>query len=386
MNLESLQPFPPQELDRRVKALRLEMAQRDLKAAVVISPENIYYLTGLDHYGFFFQYFLLVPSEGELVLVTRSMEAVTTGIMLINARHRGHPDHEHPTDHLIDEILSLGLGESRIGVEKDTLIAPYRNLERLFAGLPGVTFTDFSGVTDSLRQVKSTLELSYIRRAGAISAAMTAAAVQAAAPGVAENEIAAEVMKAMCLAGGNPPGFAPFIRSTPTLGMEHGSWTDRRLEKNDTVFVELSGCCKHYHAPMGRLIFIGPAPKGTDSVAKVTIEAFEAVIEHLREGMTAREVYEKWQSVLDRAGLAHYTRHHCGYQVGLGFPPGWTGGGQVVGLRRHSDMVLKKGMTFHILSWLVGCGLGDYLVTNAAAVGDKRGENLIDYPMTIIEK
>jgi len=55
-------------------------------------------------------------------------------------------------------------------------------------------------------------------------------------------------------------------------------------------------------------------------------------------------------------------------------------------LRRYSDMVLKKGMTFHILSWLVGSGKGDYLVTNAAAVGDQGGENLIEYPMEPVVK
>jgi Xaa-Pro dipeptidase len=168
--------------------------------------------------------------------------------------------------------------------------------------------------------------------------------------------------------------------------MEHGGWTDRRLSAVDTLFVELSGCYKHYHAPMGRLIFIGEAPPGAERVAEVAIAAFEAVVENLVEGALAADVYEKWQAVLDKAGLSHYTRHHCGYQMGLGFPPGWTGGGKVVGLRRFSDMVIKAGMTFHVLSWLVGSGQGDYLVTNAAAAGASKGENLIDYPMAVVVK
>jgi Xaa-Pro dipeptidase len=72
--------------------------------------------------------------------------------------------------------------------------------------------------------------------------------------------------------------------------------------------------------------------------------------------------------------------------VGIGFPPGWVGGSMVVGLRRHSDLVLKEGMVFHILSWLLDSGKGDYLVTNAACVGKEKGEVLIDFPMTPMAK
>jgi Xaa-Pro dipeptidase len=381
MSLEHLRPFPPEELDGRLRRLREKMSEKGLKAAVIIGPENIYYLTGVDHYGYFFQYFLLAPLEGEPVLICRRMEQVTMGIMLQGARFHGHLDHEHPSDYLIGEIKAQGLDRARVGIEKHCLFGPLENYERLFAGLPQVQWESFSNVVDEMRRVKSPLELDYLRRAGAISSAMARAAVEACRAGAAENEIAGEICKAMCSMGGNAPGFPPFIRSTPTMGMEHGGWTTRKLENKDIMFMEMSGCYKHYHAPIGRLVFLGEMPKETDFIAKVTIDAFNAVLENLKDGHTAAEVYEKWQAVVDKAGLSHYTRHHCGYVVGVGFPPTWTGGGQVVGLRRHSDMVLKKGMTFHLLSWLVGSGRGDYLVTNAAAVGGTRGENLIDYPM-----
>ncbi len=386
MSLENLRPFPLEELETRLARVRAKMAADGLDAAVIVSPENIYYLTGVDHYGYFFQYFLIVPLEGEPVLICRRMEQVTMGIMLQNTRFHGHLDHEHPSDYAIEDLKAFGLERGRIGLEKQTLFGPLENMEILFQGLPGATWINFSGAVDELRQVKSPLELDYIRRAAAISAAMTRAATEACRAGAAENEIAGEACRAMCTLGGNPPGFPPFIRSTPTMGMEHGGWTTRRLEARDTLFLELSGCYKHYHAPMGRLVFVGEIPREAAFISKVCIDAFNAVVANLKDGHTAAEVYEKWQAVVDDAGLRHYTRHHCGYMMGIGFPPAWTGGSRVIGLRRYSDMVLRKGMTFHILSWLVGSGKGDYLVTNAAAVGETHGENLIDHPMEPIVK
>ena len=42
-------PFPPAELDVRIAAVRSRMAANDLDGIVISVPENIYYLTGLDH-------------------------------------------------------------------------------------------------------------------------------------------------------------------------------------------------------------------------------------------------------------------------------------------------------------------------------------------------
>ena len=88
----------------------------------------------------------------------------------------------------------------------------------------------------------------------------------------------------------------------------------------------------------------------------------------------------------DAAGLAHYRRHHCGYLVGIGFPPAWTGGNKVTGLRAGSDLAIEAGMTFHILSWLMGTGQGDYFVSNAVLLADKGAEVLTRTPLGPILK
>ena len=46
-----------------------------------------------------------------------------------------------------------------------------------------------------------------------------------------------------------------------------------------------------------------------------------------------------------------YRRHHCGYLVGIGFPPSWTGGNKVTGLRHDSDLEIKEGhdLPCHVL-------------------------------------
>ena len=110
-------------------------------------------------------------------------------------------------------------------------------------------------------------------------------------------------------------------------------------------------------------------PPGTEEIEQVCIEAFEKVTEKIRPGVPAHKVYQAWQDRVDAAGLAHYRRHHCGYMVGSAFPPAWCGGGVPRGLRHNSNLRLRAGMVFHLMSWLMDTGReGNYFVSDPALV------------------
>ena len=377
--------FPDEEYAARLANARSAMSDRGLDACLISVPENIYYLTGLSHQGFFAYHGLVVPANGELVLITRAMERVTVGDLVKNAVHVGYADDEVPARATCQVLKDQGLAEAAIGIEKDSLFLSPHIAEAVTAGLSHAHFTDASGLVDELRLVKFPREIEYTRRASKVVDAMMNTAIETAAPGVNEKEVAAEVHRSMILSGGEYPGFSPFIRSTPTLGREHGVWSDHQLESGEALLLEMAGCVARYHAPIGRLIFIGQAPPGTAEIAGVCIEAFDAVVEAIGPGVMMGDVYQVWQDHVDRAGLSHYRRHHCGYTLGIGFPPSWTGGSHVVGIRPGSTIPIRTGMVFHLMSWLLGCGRGDYFVSDAAVVTEEGCEVLptVTHDLTI---
>jgi len=193
----------------------------------------------------------------------------------------------------------------------------------------------------------------------------------------------AAIYDAMFRRGGTYPGFVPLVRSSSSLTHEHGTWDDAQLGVEDILFVELSGCVRRYHAPMGRLAFIDRAPANAEEAHEVCEEALLAAADAIRPEASAGDVYEAWQSVLDRRGLSAYTRHHCGYSVGIGYPPSWSGGGVPLGLRAGSDMKLQSGMVFHLMSWLLRSDLGDSFVSDTVLVGDKGCEFLTRTPRQV---
>jgi Xaa-Pro dipeptidase len=90
--------FNPGEYAARLSAVRQVMARRGTDLLLLSAPENIFYLTGLDHWGYFAPHVVILPIEGEMVLVTRGMEKVTIANQVANARFEGHGDHESAAD------------------------------------------------------------------------------------------------------------------------------------------------------------------------------------------------------------------------------------------------------------------------------------------------
>ena len=61
--MTDLPPFTEDEFNDRLAAVRRRMGERDVDIALISTPENVFYLTGLDHWGYFAPHVLVVPAE-----------------------------------------------------------------------------------------------------------------------------------------------------------------------------------------------------------------------------------------------------------------------------------------------------------------------------------
>ena len=176
--------FSEAEYQSRLAAVRRRMAQQGLDVCLISTPENIFYLTGLDHWGYFAAHVLLVPADGEMTLITRAMEQVTVAHQVKNARFAGHDDSETAADVAIRllaergfararptgaaEAVALEPGEraprrARIGLEHWSSGLPFGLAARLMADLTGTSWVDTTGLVDALRLVKSPAEQRCMR-------------------------------------------------------------------------------------------------------------------------------------------------------------------------------------------------------------------------------
>lgn len=393
------------------------MSANGIDASLISSPENIYYLTGLDHQGYFAFQLLVVPINGQPVFISRAMEKATVRDQMPGVRHVGYSDGIEPipapsvreedfvfstrdergniqglrpwemsagvtvrgpiadasdvaVTKTVDILRELGLDNGRIGIEKSSSFLPFRIAEEIIGQLDKVDWINVSGLVEEGRIIQSARELDCTARAAQISDAMMLSAMAAAGTGMYTRDVVAALYDAMFRRGGTYPGFIPLVRTTRTLEHEHGTWQEGRLKKGDILFLEMAGCVRRYHAPIGRLVFIGKAPKFAYDMQQVCLDAMHSAAERVGPGITAGEVYRAWQECVDRAGLKSYRRHHCGYSVGIGFPPSWSGSGPPQGLRSDSTLEIRPGMVFHLMSWLLRTGQGDSFMSDTIVVTD----------------
>ena len=88
--------FPSEEYAKRVRNVRALMSKAGLDALLVSTPENIYYLSGLDHMGYFAYQMLILPLTGTPILVTRAMETATVRDQVPDLIHYGYADGSRP--------------------------------------------------------------------------------------------------------------------------------------------------------------------------------------------------------------------------------------------------------------------------------------------------
>ena len=347
--------FPDSEYASRWSSTRRAMAERDLDALLITSPENIYYLAGLSHQGYFAFTMLVLPRDGEALVVARAHEEATIAAQVRQARHIGFGEDDDPADAVIQALRTARLDSARLGIEKDHMFFPPGIAERAQAALPSADWVEASGLVEDLRLYKSPLEIDCTRQAAAISDAAVTAAIESARSGVNETDVAVAAYSAMIGAGGELPGFVPFIRTNEAICQAHTTWRHRIMGDGDTLFVELAGCARRYHAPMTRQIYIGRAPARAIQAEPVALEAFQASVAALKPGAVSGDVYAAWQGVVDRA-------------LGIGFPPSWVGGSIVVGMRPNGTVAIREGMVLHLITWLNDSDVGDYVLSDTVVV------------------
>ncbi|WP_306143429.1 Xaa-Pro peptidase family protein [Roseibium sp. MMSF_3412] len=381
--MDNTRPFPASELQQRLQRTCAALAENSLDGLLISVPESIYWLTGLDHWGFFAAHVLVLNRNGEMALCCRAMEKITVDNQVENAAFYGHRDDEELSDAVLKAVADLGLKGGRVGIEKRSLFLTPRHAELIQQG--DAHWVDASGIADDLRQVKSALEVEYTRKAARAADLGTLAAIEAVRDGASDYEIAAAYHDRMIREGSEYPGFGPFIRPTTRLGEEHTTWRGEVFQNGDAVFLETCAAFRKYQAPMGRLAYVGSAPEGAEQSAELAIAGMKAICAALTPGGKAGDAYDAWREVAVSAGLHDYERHHCGYMVGIGFPPSWTGGSMVTSLFPNSERTLETGMVFHAHSWFTNTDVVDYFVSNTVLLTENGAEILTNTtPETLI--
>jgi Xaa-Pro dipeptidase len=372
-------PFPMAEYEARLTALRERMAEAGVTATLITTPENVCYLTGFESPGYYAFGALIVPLDGEPVMVPRHLE--NSGVQARTWIEHSYPyeDDEDPIDVVIKAIGDHGLTGKRIGFERDSWFFTSVQQARLFGGLPDTRFYDVSGLVEAGRLIKSELEIEHMRQAARFAEAGMRAGIEAVHEGVTENLVAAEIHRGMFAAGGEWPAISPFVASGHRGSIGHATWEQHEVTDGMLVFLEVGGCFQRYHAALMRTCFVGTPPPDILDAAETVLEAQRVSLAAIRPGMSLGDVDAVSRRLIAEAcprfGGTQTTR--SAYSIGIAFPPDW-GEGHIMSFRHEDPRVLRPNMTFHNIPWVQLPGRGGIGFSETIRVTEDGCEVLTD--------
>jgi Xaa-Pro dipeptidase len=138
-----------------------------------------------------------------------------------------------------------------------------------------------------------------------------------------EADVLAATFSGMFAAGGHVPAIAPPLASGPrTLSRTHGAATQRVMQEDDLLVLEVGGCLHRYHAVGVQSKWIGDAPRAVRDRFDGLLEALDAGYAATAPGVPTADVARAVNQVLGRHG-AFTEGNHVGYGTGIGYPPTW---------------------------------------------------------------
>jgi Xaa-Pro dipeptidase len=203
------------------------------------------------------------------------------------------------------------------------------------------------------------------------------AGVEACAAGRHDTDVAAAVHAGLIEAGGDYMSYPPFINSGWATCLVHNTWSGRRLDQGDLVFLEISGVVHRYGAALMRSVAIGKIDAEFERRNEIVHEVLATTMAAIRPGVTSGDVNSACAAAFARHGYTMLKR--AGSSMGINFPPGW-GEGDLLDLSAGSPVVLQPGMVFHIPQPYRMAGEQTVSVSETVLVTETSCESLTQFP------
>jgi len=374
--------FAVEEYRRRLARVHAGMAERSLDAIVLFGLHNIAYLTGMDSENLFDPQACILAAGKDPVLVILDFELGRFENSAWLAKPLLFGQFDDPAVAFAQAVATEGLARSRLGIDRRWIGS--QQYQEFVGALPDARIEDGFGIVERVRLVKSAAEIELMRKAARFTDTAVEAGFAAIAAGRRDYDVAAAIMAALYGAGSELSCWGPIVAAGYRSGLAHSAHNGKELKAGECVFLELSGQCHRYTAPLMRTAVIGKANAEQRRLADASAGAVAAILDAAKAGRPAKEVAV--------AGLRHIApveesivfHHNFGYPVGLGYPPSWI---ETLGffIRADNPRPLEEGMVFHLPMSLRVAGRFGVCLSHTMLVTTEGGVALTQSPARLRE-
>lgn len=290
--------------------LRQALQDHQLAAMIITQSVNRQYLSGFTGSA---GVLLITPDQQFLLTDSRYYEQVTSQSPTWTLVKAGYK-----TAAALQSLLAeLGVTPTdRIGLEADHVtLATYQSWQSL---MPDQSFVLLKNLIAEIRMVKTEAELEKIRRAVSIADEAMAYLYQWIQPGMRETDVAWELEVQFHRLGADGLAFDTIVAAGPNGALPHARPTERVIERNDIVVVDMGCVVDGYASDVTRTFSIGqPRHENYLDIWHLVDRANVTAVTQVQAGMSGRVADALARDVIAAAGYGDNFGHSLGHGVGL---------------------------------------------------------------------
>jgi Xaa-Pro aminopeptidase len=253
----------------------------------------------------------------------------------------------------------------------------YKKLSKKKIGLKPLT-----GMTESLRIVKTQLELSHMKTAAKRAETAFSKLQPFIKPGATEENLALKLEELLKKEGCKILPFGVIVASGFMSALPHAKPTSKALKKGDLVVIDWGGECEGYYSDMTRTVLLnGKNISRQKEIYYTVLEAHKRAVASIKPGIEAAVVDAAARDYIDGNGYEEYFGHGTGHGVGLEVH-------EKPFISWRSNEILKENMVFTIEPGIYLPGFGGVRIEDLVVVRKNGAESLntMSKKLRIIER
>ncbi len=192
-----------------------------------------------------------------------------------------------------------------------------------------------------IRQIKTTEELEYIKKAIQITNKTYDIIQNKLKPGTSELELAAIAEHFIRICGASSAAFNIIIASGPNSSYPHASISNRIIKSGEPVLIDLGVTYNGYKSDLTRTFFLGKINPIVEKVNNIVKEAHKRAIKAIKPEISIKSVDGAARNYIRSKGFGKNFGHSLGHGVGLEVH-------EAPSINKNNNQKLKKGMVFTV--------------------------------------
>lgn len=216
-----------------------------------------------------------------------------------------------------EEIKNVFAAEGFKNVGFESTHLTVFQLDTLKESYPGVNFTAVPERIEKLTMIKTTDEISKIKKACEITDKVFSKLLEIIKPGMKEKDVSAEISYWHKMYGAEKDSFDPIVASGWRGALPHGMASDKIIESGEMVTLDFGCIYDGFCSDMTRTISVGKPNDEMKKIYDVVLESQVRAVNAAKEGINTKELDTISRDYIYSHGYEGKFGHGLGHGLGI---------------------------------------------------------------------